>query len=707
MADPVVIKVKFDSREAEQDAQKFNAGMVKSFAVGAVAAQAAIAAFKLLGDAIKGSIDFAGESVQAASEAEQVNIKLAGALKARGEFTKANLKALQDDATAIQRVTTLGDEFVKTIQSQLLNLGAHNDRLSDATRAVIGFTEAGVGQETAVRAVAQLLRGEAAPMLKRYGIEHQDVNRALEQGLALFEQSKDRASTFTGRITQLTEAWGDFKEELGKSVIESEQAKRLIEDLRDAVFSLTDATAENPFTDWVDQIALAIRRGLPDVLDGFANIVDAAHDLDLTLRPLTFTIEKLAKAFKGLSDIGTGLDEAALAGRISQLENFLEHPDLDPERRAQFEAELKDARAKLLELLQAHSRNTGNEVSKHLRERSNEWRRRFREEERQNQQGLGSLLSDAGMLDPSFFGEAPGRVVRRLGGDDKAPNIDKDLSFEAQVILEQGELESEAEIDSARRLQALREEAHLAEMDQMRQHQEELTALEVAGNELRFQKQLEDFDKRQALIKELNDRGVATLQSMSDRELKGLLEADRKREEFQRFNLSQLQRGIQASLDAVRSGVDHLVNAAIKGSKVSAAAMASIFAEQLITLGWTFQAEAVAWTFRAIADEGKSAYKAVAMGIAAKIMLGAGYGLKAKYGGAGGGGGGSPPASGGGGSSRTGTDTRGRDSSGSSLPETITVQVNIEGGTLVGATQIGEAVDEAIRRARERRGGTQ
>lgn len=178
------------------------------------------------------------KSIQAFGEQERVVKKLNATLESTGFAAGLSSTELQKMASGLQAVTTYGDEAIISAQSLLLtfiNIG--RDVFPDALKAVLDVST-GLEQDLKSsviqvgKALNDPIKGMAA--LSRVGIQFSDKQKALIEGfmrtnnvmeaqkVILKElntqfggQSSAAAETLTGKITQLSNSWGDFLEQLG------------------------------------------------------------------------------------------------------------------------------------------------------------------------------------------------------------------------------------------------------------------------------------------------------------------------------------------------------------------------------------------------------------------------------------------------------------------------------------------------------------
>lgn len=154
---------------------------------------------------------------------ESVN-KLNLALANQGNYSAETSQRLQEQASALQKVTTFGDEVTIGMQAQLASYGMQEEALKRASKATLDFA-AFTGKDLVMSAdlVGKAFVGETGS-LSRYGIiidknipkseKFNEVMKQLEQrygGAAATE-----AATFHGQITQMGNAFGDTQEAAGK-----------------------------------------------------------------------------------------------------------------------------------------------------------------------------------------------------------------------------------------------------------------------------------------------------------------------------------------------------------------------------------------------------------------------------------------------------------------------------------------------------------
>lgn len=176
--------------------------------------------------------------VALAAKQERAEVQLDAALKTSGASLVEWSQRMRDAASAIQELTTYGDEAVMPMMALALNLGVTADKLEDATRMGLGLAKAlGTDATAGIRNYTLALNGQYQ-MLSRYvpairTATNQQEKLAIVTGLAAkgFNQLEEDAKTFFGRLIQLKNLLGDVGEKIGTHFIPS--LERAIKAVRD------------------------------------------------------------------------------------------------------------------------------------------------------------------------------------------------------------------------------------------------------------------------------------------------------------------------------------------------------------------------------------------------------------------------------------------------------------------------------------------
>lgn len=163
------------------------------------------------------------KSVKLYAKQEAAVTSLNTALENNNDYTEDNTRALQDHASALQRVTTFGDEQIISAQAHLAQMGLTTEQIMQATEATLDFAAAqGTDLDAAAKLVGKSI-GTSTNALGRYGIQ---IDSAADQsekldavvaglGERFGGQARAQALTFQGSIQQMENAMGDVGEVVG------------------------------------------------------------------------------------------------------------------------------------------------------------------------------------------------------------------------------------------------------------------------------------------------------------------------------------------------------------------------------------------------------------------------------------------------------------------------------------------------------------
>lgn len=182
--------------------------------------------------AAAGVILFTKKLVSAAMVAEdafQVQeaavIKLNAALKTTGQFSESTSQDLQDFASELQGITTVGDETAIQLEQIAINAGLSADESKRATQDAIGLSKAfGIDVTAAIKATTNAQQGNFdllnryIPAVKNTKDETEKAAVAQRALADAFEIAKAEALTSIGVEQQLNNAIGDSQEIVGSYV---------------------------------------------------------------------------------------------------------------------------------------------------------------------------------------------------------------------------------------------------------------------------------------------------------------------------------------------------------------------------------------------------------------------------------------------------------------------------------------------------------
>lgn len=210
--------------------------------------------------------------IKAYAAQEVATTKLNAALKAQGVYSENLSKRLQDQASALQSVTTFGDEAITQGQAFALSLGMTADVVEKITPTVLDFAAAvGVDLQTAFRIMGQASAGETG-LLKRYGIivdesklKSEGFNAVLSTMQKNFSgMAEELAKSGMGPMKQFGNTIGDIKERLGAALIPA---------INDLLESLKD------WLPTVEKIGLGIMAVVSTAIEGFANMAQIVSNI--------------------------------------------------------------------------------------------------------------------------------------------------------------------------------------------------------------------------------------------------------------------------------------------------------------------------------------------------------------------------------------------------------------------------------------------
>ena len=164
------------------------------------------------------------------AQSKQINAvnELNRALAAQGNLLPGVSQRLQDNAKALQDMTTFGDEAILASQGLLATFGMNEEQIIRATRAALDFSTATGGDlKLAMNLLGKAFVGRTAE-LSRYGIIIDDSIEDADKFAAVLQQLEDRfagaaetaTKDFGGGMKQVGNSMGDVFEDIGKLINE-------------------------------------------------------------------------------------------------------------------------------------------------------------------------------------------------------------------------------------------------------------------------------------------------------------------------------------------------------------------------------------------------------------------------------------------------------------------------------------------------------
>lgn len=264
-AGTILANLKLDSKgfkaginDAQEGSKKLSSNLdnLKKFA------KTAAVGIGVLGGA---AIAFGKSAVQAASVQQKEEARLATALSNVTGARKEDFLALTKQAQALQQVTTFGDEQIISAQSMLATFQLTGSEISQLTPRILDMAaavEKTTGGEVDLQqisiALGKAVTGQTG-ILSRYGVVLTDTQRKQLDAASGMEKMKvmteildmnykgiaeGSAKTFSGRLANLKNNFGDLKEEIGFQLMPTLES--LVGDFNNATNSASNtATSSN------------------------------------------------------------------------------------------------------------------------------------------------------------------------------------------------------------------------------------------------------------------------------------------------------------------------------------------------------------------------------------------------------------------------------------------------------------------------------
>jgi hypothetical protein len=239
--------------------------------------------------------------ISAFQEQEKASAKLTQALKNQGIYTQKTQKEIEDYSSALQQASLFGDELITTVQAGLTTVGLQGDELQRVTQATLDFASAtGMDLVSAGKLMEKAMSGNLT-MLSRYGIQAKTTSDALEQLEGRYGgMAQAIANTPTGKLVQLGNNFGEFKEMLGQVIVTA------IEPLVTALNKLFVAFGNAPtfiksFIGIITVLLITVAGAIP-VLGAFGIALSAA------IWPITLAVGAIALLGAGYVALKNGAD---------------------------------------------------------------------------------------------------------------------------------------------------------------------------------------------------------------------------------------------------------------------------------------------------------------------------------------------------------------------------------------------------------------
>jgi hypothetical protein len=217
---------------------------------------------------IRAIIRFGREAVRQAQEAEEAWTDLRGTIEAAGESYERLEGRLRDTGMAFQDATRYSDEDYARSLSRLITIsgdvGASINNMGLVANVAAQFFRGDLAG--AVELVSKVMNGNLT-LLNRMGIRVKTAQEGLEVlARRSFGAAERQAATFSGKLAQLNNLWGEFQEQLGDVLITSGQTRGALDVVLGVVRALIG---------WVDRNRDALRRWIDTGVSVAITFVDA------------------------------------------------------------------------------------------------------------------------------------------------------------------------------------------------------------------------------------------------------------------------------------------------------------------------------------------------------------------------------------------------------------------------------------------------
>lgn len=162
---------------------------------------------------------------QAYNVQAKAEVQLATAVKNNPYLDSSSIKRLQDYASQLQSISTVGDEQLLPFMAQLAATGRSESEIMQIMSAALDASASGmISLDEAVRGLNMSYSGQIGrlgmqiPALKNLTAEELKAGKAVEVVARTYKGLASETATATGSTEQLKNAWGDLKEEYGRDI---------------------------------------------------------------------------------------------------------------------------------------------------------------------------------------------------------------------------------------------------------------------------------------------------------------------------------------------------------------------------------------------------------------------------------------------------------------------------------------------------------
>lgn len=322
MASDVILEIGADTRRAANQLAKFRQSSITGFKAVAAAAVAAFAGKQII-DGIKDVTNLA--SIQ-----ENAVNKLNTALKLAGDFSNDASQDMQQFASDLQSVTTLGDEATIEMLALSKAFGTTNEESKKLVEAAADLSAAlGIPIETAVRNLGKTKGGlagelgELVPALRGVEADALKAGAAIDIVAKRFAgAAKAARDTFAGGVTAASNAFGDLKEEIGFVITQNPALRKVISTTEKLFGSLGTAVKSNrdALTNFLtDDIIVAVK-GFEQMIRAFKLISPLFDVVKVGFLGIASAAITVGSGFSQMAN-AIGLAKAYIKGDSIEIDN--------------------------------------------------------------------------------------------------------------------------------------------------------------------------------------------------------------------------------------------------------------------------------------------------------------------------------------------------------------------------------------------------
>jgi hypothetical protein len=257
----------------------------------------------------------------AATVQEDAIVALDSALIPLGEAAAGVSRRLQEQASALQKVTKFGDETIIKGQALIASFTKNEEEIKKATAAAIDLSAAvGIDLNAAFLLMGKAAKGETST-LSRYGVildKGIPQTEKFAEALRLVNEqfggrAAEVAKSYSGVTQQISNAYGDLLEKLGEAFIKNKEVLASMTSIRDLLTSGGLVDAVTSFATFLAEATTAtIQFGvaLKNIGVGAAAATSGAGDWNAALQQSLPNLKLQIQGLKEIADAYLNLPRA-------------------------------------------------------------------------------------------------------------------------------------------------------------------------------------------------------------------------------------------------------------------------------------------------------------------------------------------------------------------------------------------------------------